>query len=135
MNEKTVNNLFCNFKKSDWCYNKSKTFCIYNEDFDLEIKLKNKMKRSEDEHLSGKQWNDLFSKYPSAKLIDIVISYKAININEFTYLDLGDIIIPLPIAANRINDFYKNELNIARTFSDNEVKFDNLISNFNKIKK
>ena len=135
MNEKTVNKLICNFKKSDWTYDKNKKICIYNEDFNLEIKLKNKIKRSEDEHLNGKQWNDFFNKYSSAKLIDIVILYKDININEFTYLDLGDIIIPLPIAANMINDFYKNELNIARLFSDNKVKFDNLMSKVNKIKK
>lgn len=131
MNEKAVNKLICNFKKGDWIYDKSKKLCIYNEDFDLLIKLK----RSEDEHLNGKQWNGLFSKYPSAKLVDIVILYKDININGFTYLDLGDVIIPLPIAANRINDFYKNELNIAKLFSDNKVKFDNLMSNVNKIKK
>lgn len=123
MNEQDLKKIINNFNESEWRYDVKNNIATYECDFDLQMKLVNKRSREEDEFLNDDTWNDLFQKYKNAELIDISITYRGAEVGGSTNLLNNNIFIPLPIAANIIDEFYENELNIARVFSHDKNKF------------
>lgn len=135
MNKEDLKTIINNFEEYDWNYDSSSKIATYNNDFNLQVKLHNIRAREADESLVGEQWDKLFKKYPESKSADIAFLYRDAKVGGCQALMFRDLIIPLPIAANMINEFYENELSIARVLTDDKKKFDTLLSGCKKRKK
>lgn len=135
MNQENLKNVVNNFMERDWNYDSVNKIGTYNDDFNLQVKLNDKRFRKNDEIFTGEEWNDLFEKYPNSQLIDIIFLYRDAQVDGITVLMCNEIMIPLPIAANMIDEFYENELNIARMFSNDKNSFNNMLSSAKKRKK
>lgn len=131
MNIDTANDLIKNFTDSDWTCGVNKM--IYNNDFDFEIRLENKVTRKEDEILKDASFDDVFSKYNPDYIYTTHLYYKNIKLNILTptLLCIKNNYIPIPVAANMITDFYKNEVNIAKKFSSNISSVNSILQGCN----
>lgn len=135
MNKEELKTIINNFKEYDWSYDTSSKTAIYNDDFDLQIKVLNIRDRDDDESLKGEQWDELFHKYPDSKSADINFLYRGGKVEGFPVLLFRGLVIPMPIAANIVDEFYENELSIARMLSEDKKKFDALLNGYKKRKK
>lgn len=135
MNQEDLKNVVNSFKECNWNYDNVNKIGTYKEDFNLQVKLNDKRCRKDDEIFIGDEWNDLFEKYPNSQLIDITFVYRDAQVDGITVLEFNKIMIPLPIAANMIDEFYENELSIARMFSDDKNSFTKTLSQIKQRKK
>ncbi|MFL0194830.1 hypothetical protein ACJDU8_04470 [Clostridium sp. WILCCON 0269] len=134
-NQEFLKNLVNNFNEYEWNYDNANKIGTYKNDFNLQVKLQNKRRREEDESLKGNQWDDLFRKYPNSQSVEVTFLYRGAEVDGYPALIFKNVIIPLPIAANMINEFYENELRIARVFSDDKNSFDKILSGIEQRKK
>ena len=137
MNQDDLINIINNFRESEWTYDNVNKIGIYNDDFNLQLKKQNRTSRNNDEILTDEVWDDLFAKYPNSELINAVFVYRDAILSDHTrtYLLFNNIIVPLPVGANMINNFYENELSIAKMLSEDKNSFDKILSGCKKHKK
>jgi len=128
MNNDKIKNLVNNFNISQWNIDEKKEIFTFKEDFDLKIKLENKHKRSEDEIMNDSSYDPVFAKYRVRYIVDVVFYYDDNKLDMGnTFLETKKIIIPNPVGANMVDNFYKNEYEIARAFSKNKKEFDDIM--------
>ncbi|HAT4111135.1 hypothetical protein ACV3R1_13445 [Clostridium perfringens] len=123
MDKKKLNYLIKNFSSDDWIKGKLKNenVLIYNDDFNLTLQLKEKHLREDDEFLNGYVYDDVFKKYNIEFIVSVKAFFKEIELKDiyiFSLLKNGDTIIPVPAIADQTNQFYRDELEMAKMFSD-----------------
>lgn len=135
MNKEDLKTIINNFREYDWNYDNSSKTATYNNDFNLQVKLQNVIAREDDESLEGEEWDELFKKYPESKSLEVAFLYRGAEVAGFPAIMFNDLIIPLPVAASMIDEFYENEISIARMLTDDKKNFYTLLSGCKKRKK
>lgn len=128
MNNNDIKNLFKKFIKDDWKLGNinNEKVLIYDKDTKLTLRLTGKCLRNKDSSLSMDTYDGVFNKYHIEYVTYCTFYYDDVCIDDYkcTLLGNGHTLIPIPVGANMLNKFYKNEYNIAKAFSD---------ENFNKL--
>ncbi|EJT6665858.1 hypothetical protein C4D51_09330 [Clostridium perfringens] len=124
-----IKELYKNFSINDWKQDQlnNDKILIYNGDPKLTIRLTGKCLREDNDALNMNSYDYVFNKYNIDYAIYSTFYYDDVCIDDYkcTLLGDGDTLIPLPVGANRSNEFYENEYNIAKVFSDE--RFDELM--------
>lgn len=127
MNNEQLKKIVSNFNELQWSYDNDNKIAVYKNDNNLKMKLENKRSRNVDENFKQKQWSEFLDKYYNMELIDIMFLYNNEEIDGcFTGLIIDKIVIPIPVAANMIDIFYENEINITKMISTDTDKFHEL---------
>ena len=111
---------------SDWI--KGNGELIYKNNLDISIVLSgDSYPRKDDPILNGDTYDEFFYNYGSNQLIDVNVLFKTKEIITYNWLYKPDVVIPLPVAANRITEFFKYEYDIAKLLSKDEIMFELLL--------
>lgn len=129
-----LNKIIEESNENDWI--KKDGILIYKNDLNISILLSNNAySRKNDEILNEYSYDEFFEKYNSDLLIDVKVLFGQNIVINYTWLYKPDVVIPLPVGANMITDFFENEHDIAKLLSENEDLFNALLANVTLCKK
>ncbi|PEB22150.1 hypothetical protein COF68_17980 [Bacillus toyonensis] len=115
-----------NSTEDSWIVQSNKI--VYKDDLSVSVTLGSILERQSDEQLEDAVWDNTFNEYKCNRLITLDYRY-----NDFAYpskyIYKDTTIIPFPVAANRIHEFYQYEFDIAALLSSDRSKFENAMKN------
>ncbi|EHL65085.1 hypothetical protein HMPREF1014_05556 [Bacillus sp. 7_6_55CFAA_CT2] len=115
-----------NSTEDSWVVQSNKI--VYKDDLSVSVTLGSILERQSDKQLEDAVWDNTFNEYNCNRLITLEYRY-----NDFVYpsnyLYKGATIIPVPVAANRIHEFYQYEFDIAALLSSDRSKFEDEMKN------
>lgn len=117
-----------NSTEDSWIVQSNKI--VYKDDLSVSVTLGSILERQSDKQLEDAVWDNTFNEYKCNRLITLEYRY-----NDFVYpsnyLYKDATIIPVPVAANRIHEFYQYEFDIAALLSSDRSKFEDEMKNTN----
>lgn len=115
-----------NSTEDSWIVQSNKI--VYKDDLSVSVTLGSILERQSDKQLEDAVWDNTFNEYKCNRLITLEYRY-----NDFVYpsnyLYKEATIIPVPVAANRIHEFYQYEFDIAGLLSSDRSKFEDEMKN------
>lgn len=126
MSEKELIEIIKNSTEDSWIVQSNKI--IYKNNLSVSVTLGSILARQSDKQLEDEVWDNTFNEYKCNRLITLEYRY-----NDFVYpsnyLYKDTTIIPVPVAANRIHEFYQYEFDIAALLSCDRSKFEDEMKN------
>ncbi|OUB59038.1 hypothetical protein [Bacillus thuringiensis] len=126
MSEEELRQIIKNSTEDSWIVQSNKI--VYKGDLSVSVTLGSLLTRQSDKQLEGAVWDNTFNEYKCNRLITLEYRY-----NDFVYpsnyLYKDTTIIPVPVAANRIHEFYRYEFDIAALLSGDRSKFEDEMKN------
>ncbi|OWT48471.1 hypothetical protein [Bacillus sp. K2I17] len=117
-----------NSTEDSWIVESNKI--VYKDDLSVSVTLGTILERQSDEQLKDAVWDNTFNEYKCNRLITLEYRYNDF-VHPSTYLYKDTTIIPLPVGANRIHEFYQYEFDIAALLSSDRSKFEVEMKNTN----
>ncbi|NRQ71796.1 hypothetical protein HQK17_27150 [Bacillus cereus] len=126
MSEEELRQIIKNSTEDSWIVQSNKI--VYKGDLSVSVTLGSLLTRQSDKQLEDAVWDNTFNEYKCNRLITLEYRY-----NDFVYpsnyLYKDTTIIPVPVAANRIHEFYRYEFDIAALLSGDRSKFEDEMKN------
>ena len=111
-----------NFNAFEWD-SSTETTGTYKADLSLHYKVDEFTTNLTDEFTPLDTWSEFFKKYNIIKKTYIRFMYNNNEIDVIPLFANSDIIIPMPVAANMISDFYISEILVAKYLSTDIKSF------------
>ncbi|PFX91632.1 hypothetical protein COL41_25440 [Bacillus mycoides] len=129
MTESELRQIIKNSTRDSWIVQSNRI--VYKDDLSVSVTLGSLLARQDDEHLKESVWDDTFNEYKCNGLITLEFRWNDQIAYPSNWLYKDTTVIPVPVAANRIQEFYQNEFDIAALLSSDRSKFENEMKNTN----
>ncbi|MGH1205384.1 hypothetical protein BVG00_21610 [Bacillus cereus] len=127
MSEEELIQIIKNSTEDSWIVQSNRI--VYKGDLSVSVTLGSLLARQDDEHLKELVWDDTFNEYKCNRLITLEFRWNDQIAYPSNWLYKDKTVIPVPVAANRIHEFYRYEFDIAALLSGDRSKFGDEMKN------
>ncbi|HDR4368568.1 TPA: hypothetical protein QCP64_005064 [Bacillus cereus] len=127
MTESELRKIIKNSTEGSWILQNNRI--VYKNDLSVSVTLGSVIPRQKDEHLKGSQWDKTFNEYECYELITLEFRWNNQIGYTSNWLYKDKIVIPVPVGANMIHEFFQNERDIAALLSSDRSRFENEMKN------
>ncbi|AMR88455.1 hypothetical protein [Bacillus thuringiensis] len=127
MSEEELIQIIKNSTEDSWIVQSNRI--VYKGDLLVSVTLGSLLTRQGDEYLKDSDWDDTFNEYKCNELITLEFRWNDQIVYPSNWLYKDSIVIPVPVGANMIHEFFKNERDIAALLSGDRSKFEDEMKN------